>query len=33
MESILNAWIFMGWLGFNLWFGLRIWRFCYWLVL
>jgi len=32
MEPILNAWVFIGWLGFNLWFGLRAWKFCCWLV-
>ncbi len=31
MESVLNAWIFMGWLGFNFWFGLKLWKFSLWL--
>jgi hypothetical protein len=31
MESILNAWLFMGWLGFNFWFWLKVWKFSLWL--
>jgi hypothetical protein len=31
MEPILNAWLFMGWLGFQFWFWLRLWKFSCWL--
>jgi hypothetical protein len=31
MEPILNAWLFMAWLGFHFWFWFRLWKFSCWL--